>query len=103
MTEPAGYLQKPVTEEALQQALARALGEPSRGRLPQAQIPRAPIPIRPPLGRMVWRQMSHLQEGPSSYPAPQSVPVERTEFMRLWRGLTRGSVTLAALAFCTPD
>jgi hypothetical protein len=47
--------------------------------------------------------MSHLQEGPSSYPAPQSVPVERTEFMRLWRGLTRGSVTLAALAFCTPD
>ena len=29
MTEPAGYLQKPVTEEALQQALARALGEPS--------------------------------------------------------------------------
>jgi CheY-like chemotaxis protein len=26
-TEPAGYLHKPVTEEALQQALARALGE----------------------------------------------------------------------------
>jgi CheY-like chemotaxis protein len=29
MTEPAGYLQKPITEEALQQALARALGKPS--------------------------------------------------------------------------
>jgi two-component system cell cycle sensor histidine kinase/response regulator CckA len=28
-TQPAGYLQKPITEEALQQALARALGEPS--------------------------------------------------------------------------